>query len=125
VGEIIYKDLSFKLIGIAYKIDNQLGFGHTEKVYSDAFEELLSKENISFKRELYYPIKIDDKVICKKFLDFLVEDKIVVEVKTGNYRYRDVFNQVFEYLKINSVKLGLIVRFSRDGVQVRRVVNLK
>ncbi len=123
--DLIFKELSYKLIGIAYKIDNQLGFGHTEKVYSEAFEKILAKDKLSFKRELYYPIKIDDKVITKRFLDFLIDDKIIVEVKTGNYRAKDVFDQVAEYLKINSLKLGLIIRFNRDGVQIRRVVNLK
>lgn len=123
--EIIFKDLSYKLTGIAYKIDNQIGFGHNEKIYSDAFEKILCDEKLSYKKEVYSPIKVDGHLIAKRYLDYLVEDLVVVEIKTGLYRYSDVFNQVFEYLKINNLKLGLVIRFGKTGVQVKRVINIR
>lgn len=122
--ELIYKELSYKIVGIAYDIDNQLGTGLDESVYSKAFEKLLMKNGIGYKKELYCPIKIDGEVIAKKYIDFLLEDKIVVELKVDNYRYKSVFAQILGYMKLNSIKLGLIIRFSRDGVNIKRVLNI-
>ena len=124
MSDLIYKDLSYKIVGFIYQIDNHLGFGHDERIYADVFETLLKKEKISYKRELYCPVIFEGKLISRKFLDFLVDEKIVVEMKVGNYRYKSVCSQLFEYLKNNKIKLGLIIRFSKHGVDVKRIVNL-
>jgi len=121
MADLIYKELSFLLNGIAFKIDNELGFGQTEKVYGDAFEICLRKSNLSYEREKYYPIKIEDKIIAKRFIDFLVEDKVVVELKQGEDNYKKVCSQLFSYLKLNNLKLGLVIRFTKNGVRVKRI----
>lgn len=122
--ELIYKDLSYKITGLAYKIDNQIGFGQTEKVYCDAFEKLLRDEKLSYNRELYAPIRVDGHLVAKRYFDFLIDDKIIVEIKVGNYAYKEVCGQLFQYLKTSNHKLGLIIRFSRTGVTVKRIPNL-
>lgn len=122
--DLIYKDLSYKIVGFAYNIDNQLGCGHEEKVYADVLEKIFKTEKIKYKRELYCPVKYEGEVISRKYLDFLVDEKIIVEIKVGNYRYKSVCNQLFEYLRNNNIKLGLIIRFSKHGVDVKRIVNL-
>ena len=122
--ELIYKELNYKLVGLAYQIDNEIGSSLEEEIYSKAFEKLLLKDNIKYKKELYCPIKIDGETIAKRFLDFLVEDKIIVEIKVNNYRYKSVFTQLNEYLRLNNIKLGLIIRFSKDGVNIKRVLNI-
>ncbi|HOX41066.1 MAG TPA: GxxExxY protein [bacterium] len=122
--ELIFAELGYKINGIAFKVDNLLGYGHSEKVYSSAFEELLKKESLEYKRELYWPIMIDGKVIAKRYFDFLVDNKIIIEIKTGNYQFRNACQQLFQYLRASNYKLGLIVRFSKNGVQIKRVVNL-
>lgn len=123
--ELVYKDLSYRLVGLAYKIDNELGFGYQEKIYSKAFEKLLILEQLHFKKELYAPIKVDDQLIAKRYLDFLVDDKIVVELKVGSYAYKESCNQVLEYLRVNKLKLGIIIRFCKTGVQTKRILNVK
>ncbi len=121
VKDLIYPELSYKLIGFAYKIDNEIGFGQTEKVYGDAFEKLLQNAGIPFEREVYWPIKIDGKVIAKRYFDFLVDSKIIVEVKTGTYQYKEVCNQVFGYLNASKLSLGLVIRYTRNGVYTKRI----
>lgn len=123
--EIIYKDLSYRIIGIAYKVNSLLGSGLEEKVYQNAIEELLKEEKIVYQRELYFPVKINEKVIAKKYFDFIIENKVVVEIKTGMHNYRDVCSQIFHYLKISKLKLGLVLRFTKDGVKVKRIPNLR
>ncbi len=124
MGDLIYKELCYKLTGLAYEIDNTMGSGFEEKVYANAFEELLKREKIKYAREVYYPITINGKIIAKKFFDFLIEDKIVLELKCGENRYKNVCKQVFQYLKTSDLKLGLVVRFTKDGVLVKRIPNL-
>jgi len=125
MDKLLYKDLSYKLCGLAFQIDNEIGFGQEEKVYADALEKLLQNEKIDYKRELYCPITIDSEVVKKKYLDFLIDDKIVIELKVSNYNYRDACSQLFKYLKNNNVKLGLIFRFTRNGVKVKRIPNIQ
>lgn len=122
--ELLYKDLSYKITGLAFKIDNQIGFGQNEKMYCDALEKLLIKEKIIFRRELYAPIKVDGELIAKRYFDFLVDDKIIVEVKVGDYSYKEVCSQLFRYLKQENIRLGLIIRFNRTGVSIKRIPNI-
>lgn len=123
--ELAHKELSYKINGILYKADNLVGAGQSEKTYCNAIEELFKEAAIKFKREIYYSIKVNNKVISKQFFDFLVEDCIVLEIKTGNYMYRNSIDQVFQYLKNSKLQLGLIARFAKDGVQIKRVLNIR
>ena len=122
--ELLYKDLSYKITGLAFKIDNQIGYGQPEKIYAAALEQLLIKEGIAFKREFYAPLKVDDQLVAKRYFDFLIDDKIIVEIKVGYYAYKEVCSQVYQYLKLSGLKLGLIIRFNRNGVEIKRIPNL-
>lgn len=123
--DLIYKDLSYKICGLAFEADNKIGFGHLEKVYGDAFEELLNQNGLNYQREVYFPIKLGGKLIAKRYVDFVINGQIVVELKVSTVKYRDVCRQVFDYLKTTNLKLGLVIRFTRDGVKIKRVPNLQ
>lgn len=125
MAEIIYKDLSYKIIGITYKINSLLGSGLEERVYQDAFEEVLKEEKIKYTREHYFPVIINEKVISRRYFDFLIDDKIIIEIKIGTRDYRDVCSQIFHYLKMSKLKLGIVIRFTKDGVKVKRIPNLR
>lgn len=121
--ELIYKDLSYKLTGLAFEVSNKIGYGQNEKVYDDAFEELLKRDKIPYSREVYFPITIEGKVIKKCFFDFIIDDKIIIEFKIATRFYRDACSQIFQYLKTSGKKLGLIYRITADGVRVKRIPN--
>jgi GxxExxY protein len=122
--ELLYKELCYKITGIAFEIHNTLGSGLKEKIYADAFEEIRKDEKINYKREVYSPIKIRGKIVVKNYFDFTIEDKLVVELKSGSDKYKEVCNQLFQYLKSSNLKLGLIIRFTKDGVKTKRIPNL-
>jgi len=124
MGDLLFKELSYKIIGLAYEAYNIFGSGHREKNYGDALEELLKRESISYLRELYHPLKIGDKVISKLYFDFLIDDKIVVELKSGSDKYKEACSQLYNYLRAKDLKLGLIIRFTKDGVKSKRIPNL-
>lgn len=123
--KLLYEELSFKIHGLLFEVDNTIGSGQKEEVYSKGFEELLKREGIHYQRELYFPIKINDKIIAKRYFDFLIEDKIVLELKVANYQFRDSCTQLFQYLKTSHKKLGIIARFTKYGVRTKRILNIR
>jgi len=125
MSKLIYEKMTYKIIGLAYEVDNAIGYGQKEKVYADSFEELFKREKIAYIKEFYAPVKINDKIIAKRYFDFLVDDKIILEIKTGSDEYRKVCGQVFKYLKISKLRLGLVVRFTKIGVKIKRIPNIR
>ena len=123
--KIIYKDLSFKLIGIAYKVYNSLGFALQEKYYQRAYEKELQKLNIPYKKELKVDLNYNGDKIGEYFLDFLVDDKIIIELKVAPRLRHIHIRQVLEYLDITKKKLALLIFFTDDGIRYRRVLNPK
>ena len=118
---LLYPELSYKIIGFVYKINDLIGFGQSEKIYCDALEELLKENNLEYSRELYFPIKLNGKLLAKRFFDFLVDDKIILEIKVGDLKYKETCSQLFQYLKLSGKKLGLIFRFTKNGVKIKRI----
>ena len=126
--ELIFKDLSEKIIKAAFKVYNTLGYGYQEKEYQKAFALELKASGLVFTQELYSDLFYEGVKIRGFFVDFLVEDggkKIVVEIKVASRPHQRNFYQVFQYLKNYNLSLGLIIVFSPAGVIIKRVVNLK
>jgi len=123
MAELIYPKLSYEIIGTIFEVYNQLKYGHQERVYQRAFAEELSKKKIPFKRELYHPILYNEKKIGRYYLDFLIDDKIVVELKVANDFYQKDINQIISYLKAESHRLGILILFTKEGIKYRRILN--
>ncbi len=123
--DLIYKDLSYKVIGILYKTFNELGYGYQEKYYQKAIASLLKRDLLKFKEQLYVPITFNGDKIGSYFLDFLIDDKIILEIKKGKQFYKKDIEQVYAYLKQYDIKLGILARFTKDGVKIKRIVNIR
>ncbi len=120
---ILYKELSYKIIGCCFDAYNEIGFGHKEKYYQKAVEEVLGEKSLNFSRQLYVPIKFKKKVVGKYYFDLLVEDKIVVELKAGDHFFRKNIEQILSYLKSKGLRLGILVNFTSSGVKYKRIIN--
>lgn len=123
--ELIYKEESKKIIGPAFRVYNTIGFGFQEKEYKKAMCAELDLLKLRYKIEVYSDLVYLGQKLRGYFIDLLVEDKIAVELKVANNIYQRHFFQLFQYLKNNNLKLGLIIVFSPSEVLVKRVVNLK
>jgi GxxExxY protein len=119
----LYKDLTEKLIGAAFKVYNTLGYGFREKEYQRAYALELEKLFLKFQRELYCNLKYEGKIISRFFIDFLVEGKIVVELKIAEEFYKKHFEQVMAYLKDNKLQIGLLIIFTSKKVLIKRIIN--
>ena len=123
--ELAYPEISYKLMGIIFNVHNELGPGLKEKVYENALELVFQKEEIPYKRQIHCPIYFNKEKVSSHFLDFLIEKKIILELKVGNRFNRTNIEQLSEYLKATNLKLGILVIFGSEKVQFKRIVNLK
>ena len=97
--KIIYKELSYRIVGILFEVFNELGSGYQEKHYERVIEKCFSDENINYIRQAPYVIKMRDEIIGRYYMDFVIENKIVLELKKGNYFSPKNIKQVNGYLK--------------------------
>ncbi|OHB79754.1 MAG: GxxExxY protein [Planctomycetes bacterium RBG_16_55_9] len=119
---IIHKDLSYKIIELALEVHNELGCGFLEKVYENALMMLLERENILAKQQAQADVYFQGKVIGQYFADILVDNKIILELKTVN-AITDVHKaQVLNYLRATGLKLGLILNFAKPRLEYKRLV---
>jgi GxxExxY protein len=123
-GDFVFPDLSFKIIGAAFEVYNQLGSGHREKIYQNALSVQLKKAEIKFEKEIYYPLIFKGEKIGKNYFDFLVDDKVIVEIKRSDKFSASHFEQLNNYLKVANLKLGILISFTSKNVRIKRVVNL-
>jgi len=121
--KIVQKELSYKTIGILFSVHNQLGSRYQEKYYQRAIEEGLRQEKLEFKKELAIDLKYNDKKIGKYFLDFLVEDRVILEIKAVDKLRPKDFKQVLAYLTANNLELGILVNFRTNRLTFKRILN--
>lgn len=122
-AELLFKEESYKIVGLAMKVHTKLGKGFKEVVYKDALEIELQKEQIPYLREERFDILYDEVILRHKFdADFFVYDSIIIEVKAATITPYDTFKQTLNYLKASKVKLGIILNFGMDKLEFKRVV---
>ena len=123
MSSIIYKSESYKLMGVMFDIHSNLGKGFSEIVYKDAIEYELEKSLIFFEREKEYSVKYKDIFLKHKFYaDFVLFDKIILEVKCCNFISESHIAQAMNYLKVSNNKLAIIVNFNNDSLEYKRIV---
>ncbi len=124
-GKIIYKDLSYKIVGVLFDVYNDIGYGYKEKYYEKAVAKCFDERGIKYQEQIMYKIKFKDEILGNQFLDFLVEGKIILEIKQGNYFSRKNIKQVEAYLKVTNRKLAILANFTSKGVKTMRILNIK
>lgn len=123
MGEYLHQDLTKVIIALCFKVYNQLGYGCPEKVYQKALELEFVENKIQFKRELYSKILYGGKIAGRFYLDFLVDDRVAVELKVRRNVYESDWIQLLNYLKSTGKELGLLIVFTSEKVQIKRVIN--
>lgn len=120
---IVYAEESYQLIGVLFEVHNNLGKGFLEIVYKDAIEYELEKLKIIFDREKEYSVNYKEITLKHKFYaDFVVFDKIVLEVKSCSRISDSHLAQAINYLKVSKNKLAIIVNFNSDSLEYKRIV---
>jgi len=121
MNEEIKDDLTYKIIGCAMKVHSVLGNGFQEVIYQRALAIEMEKQRLSFQRELEMPLFYDDKPIGSRRVDFLVQDKVLVELK-ALIKLEDVhLAQGLNYLVAYKVDKGLLLNFGAQSLEVKRL----
>lgn len=123
--KIIYKDLSYKIMGIVFDVYNELGFGFKERYYENAIAKEFDKRKINYKKQLACKLAYKGEIIGLYRFDFLVEDKIIVELKQGNFYSKQNYTQTLQYLKASKIKLAILININQQGVKYKRILNIR
>ncbi|MCK4654872.1 MAG: GxxExxY protein [Candidatus Cloacimonetes bacterium] len=119
---IVFKELSYKIIGAAMEVYNELGKGFLEKVYENSL--MVMFESLKIKAVQQAPIKVyfKSQIVGNYIADILVEDKIILELKIVD-KITDVHKaQALNYLKATGLKLAIILNFKNNSLEYERVV---
>lgn len=117
---------TYKIIGIAMEIHRILGKGFAEIVYKDALEFECKKNNIFFEREKEYKVSYKGIILPHKFYaDFVIFDKVIIEVKCKKGIVEDHYAQVLNYLAISKLQIGLLFNFHENQLEYKRIVLTK
>lgn len=121
--DILYKDESYKLIGICMEVHRNLGLGFKEAVYKDALQVEFESNSIPFIREKQFKINYKGIVLPHRYYaDFIVFNGIVLEVKSASFITDNFTAQTINYLKASELKLGIIANFGERSFTHKRLV---
>ena len=122
-SKVIYLELSYKLTGIFFSVHNERGRFCNEKQYADAVENYFKKLGLEYEREKVLPQSFSNEFPGRNRVDFIVDNKIVVEVKAKRVVEREDYYQAKRYLVALGKKLGIVVNFRDKYLRPKRVLN--
>ncbi|MCS5422127.1 MULTISPECIES: GxxExxY protein [Psychrilyobacter] len=117
------KDLTYKIIGIAMEVYNELGYGFLEKVYEKSLLIAFKENNLEVKNQFPIDVYYHNKKVGEYIADLIIEEKVIVELKSIE-KLNKVHNaQLLNYLKATNKKIGLLINFSSKGLEYKRIIN--
>lgn len=115
-----HEEITHKIIGSAYQVFNQLGFGFLESVYKKAMIIDLSRDNLKVEAEKPLKVYYDNQIVGDFYIDLFIEDTVVVELKSVQNLLREHEVQLVNYLNGLKKDIGLLINFGPSGVEVKR-----
>lgn len=123
--DLKYKEITEKVIGAGMKVHSALGNGFQEVIYQRALEIELEESGVRFAREFNMPVFYKGKMIGERSVDFLIEDKIAVELKAILKLEPVHFAQAKNYLEAYNLEVGLLFNFGSISLEFKRLQNPK
>lgn len=115
-SDFLYADLTYAINGILIEVYKEIGPYSREKQFGDRLEIKFKERKVLFRRE----VRIGDS---GNVIDFIIEDKIILELKTVPFLIREHYDQVKRYLYQTNLKLGILVNFRDKSLSPKRVLN--
>ena len=122
-NDLLYAYLTRKIIGSAMEVHTNLGCGFLESVYEEALAVEFGLHNITFERQRSIDVLYKGVPVKQFVCDFLVEDKVLVELKAIKQLTAVEEAQVLNYLKATDIELGLLLNFGASSLKYKRIIN--
>jgi GxxExxY protein len=116
-----HSEITARIIGCAMTVHTKLGNGFQEVIYQRALAIEMSKQGLSFARELAMPIYYDEEQIGTRRVDFFVEEKIMVELKAVTQLEKVHLAQALNYLEAYKMEIGLLINFGNTKLEFNRL----
>jgi GxxExxY protein len=121
--EIPHQDITFKVIGAAMRVHNEIGPGLREVIYQKALSAALRDAGLTFEEERPYEVKLEAESVGLLYVDHLVEERVVVETKVLRHLLTsDEVAQVITYLGVTGAPVGLLLNFGRRRLEYKRIL---
>jgi len=121
-NNFLYKNLTYKIRGAIFNVRKQLGLGHKENVYHKALEIEFKKNNLKFESKKNIELKYDGQKVGIYQPDFIIDDKVLIELKAVPEIGKPQTNQTWTYLKGSKYKLALLANFGSKELQIKRMI---
>jgi GxxExxY protein len=119
---LLYKELCYRVVGAAQEVHRVLGAGFLESVYEHALARELSLLNIPFTRQAPIPVLYKDATIGEYRADFLVDGKMILEIKATSHLIPEFDAQAIHYLTATKLRLALLINFGSKSLQFKRII---
>ena len=120
--EILFKELSYAIIGAAMEVHRVLGPGFLEAVYESALAYELTLRGIRFERQMHLPVYYKDQLLGEYIADLVIEGQIILELKAISAISAAHEAQAHHYLAATGMKLAIILNFGAESLQQKRIV---
>ncbi len=122
-GSYPHRDLTEKIIGAAFEVHRELGSGFLEKVYETALVRELESRGLHARSQAEIAVHYKGQTVGVYYVDVLVGDKVICEIKATEHLASVHEAQLLHYLKATEVKVGLLLNFGSQRVQIKRFVH--
>jgi GxxExxY protein len=122
MSKVLYRELSYQVVGAAMDVHNELGPGFPEAVYQASMEHELILRQIPFEKQFRVPVQYKGVLVADYYLDLVVDEKIDVELKALSELAPVHHAQVLAYLKASGLRLGLLINFGQQRLETKRIV---
>jgi GxxExxY protein len=120
-SSIVHKELSYKVVGIAMDVHNELGYGFLEKVYENALMVAFEENGIGAVQQFPIPVHFHGRVVGDYFADVLVENAVILELKAQD-RIAEIHKvQTLHYLKATQYRLAILINFGKHRLEYERL----
>lgn len=121
-SKLLYEDLTYKIIGLAMEIHNELGYGFLEKVYENSLMVLLNQVEVPAVQQAIIPVYFREEIVGNYCADILVDEKVILELKAVDQVIDAHRAQVLNYLKATKAPVAIILNFGKPKLTFERFV---
>ena len=122
MARLLFPKLSYQLTGLCFQVHKELGRFCREKQYADRLEALLKDNGLKYVREFSIH-KLRENSPLGNTIDFLIEEKIIIDLKAKKYLTKEDYYQMLRYLQSARLELGLIINFRSTYLKPKRILN--